>query len=275
MVLLVSLTRVHSPPPLLVVTRRRQLWSPATTSCSINPSSPTLHLRFKANNRRWDSNAETFRTNNFDFDDDSDDFQDDDDDDDDWLDVLENFIDGVWIFKVFRSFGWMLPAIISSLLLTSGIKAFLLALAIPMGQSALSLLFQTVWGKPKTKTRRQGKSRRKQQPQPPPQSPPRGASYMDIEDEQEEYVKGERKRATGYQTWVAGDGSSDNKTNGSSSSFGGWEELDERKTRFNKDGNRKQSKSKMSRRVKRSETPLLLRLLIAVFPFLGSWTKLL
>ncbi|KAI3798103.1 hypothetical protein L1987_33372 [Smallanthus sonchifolius] len=264
---MVFFTRVHPPPALLVVSHRQQLWpvfSP-TPSFSVNPSR-LLPLRMHAGNRRWDSNAETFRTRNFDFDstEDDDDFE--DDDSNQWLDILEDFIDGVWIFKAFRSFGWMLPAIISSLLLTSGPKAFLMALAIPMGQSALSLLFQTVWGRPRTKTRRRGKSKRKQ---PPPRGASGAASYTDVEQEQE------RKSATGYQTWVAGDESSDDKTNGSSSSFGGWEELEGRRTRSKTDGNRKQSKSKMSRRVKRSETPLLLRLLIAVFPFLGSWTKLL
>ncbi|KAI7740647.1 hypothetical protein M8C21_013895, partial [Ambrosia artemisiifolia] len=269
MVFTVFFIRIHPPPPPLLPLHHRQppwpMVSPAA-SFFINPSRIIIPLRLQAN-RRWDSNAETFRTTNFDFDSiDDDDFEDDDDDDSSqWLDILEDFIDGVWIFKVFRSFGWMLPAIISSLLLTSGPKAFLMALAIPMGQSALSLLFQTVWGRPRAKTRRRGKSKRKQ---PPPRQPPRGASYMDIDDE-EEYVEGERMRATGYQTWVAGDGSSSDKTNGSSSSFGGWEELDGRtRTRSSKDGKRKQSKSKMSRRVKRSETPLLLRLLIAVFPFL-------
>ncbi|KAD7477922.1 hypothetical protein R6Q59_026481 [Mikania micrantha] len=275
MVFLVFLTRVQPPAALPVVSHRQEPWpvfSPAA-DFSINPSR-ILHLRPHANNRRWDSNAETFRTRKFDFEskDDGDEFEDDDDDSNQWLDILEDFIDGVWIFKVFRSFGWMLPAIISSLLLTSGPKAFLMALAIPMGQSALSMLFQTVWGRPRNKTRRRGKSKRRK----PSQPPPRAASYMDVDEEQEEYVEKGRKRATGYQTWVAGDnGSSDNKTNGSSSSFGGWEELDGRKTRSNKDGNRKQSMSGMSRRVKRNETPLLLRLLIAVFPFLGSWTKLL
>ncbi|KAI3821801.1 hypothetical protein L1987_09374 [Smallanthus sonchifolius] len=86
---------------------------------------------------------------------------------------------------------------------------------------ALSLILQTVRGRPRTKTRRVGKSKRKQ----PPPPPPCGSSYTDVEDEQE------REKATGYQTWVAGDGSRDDKTNGSFSSFGGWEELEGRITR--------------------------------------------
>lgn len=170
--------------------------------------------------------------------------------------------------QAFRSYGWMLPAIISSLLLANGPKAFLMALAIPMGQSALTLLFQTVWGRPRYKTRRRGKSKKK--------PPPRATSYMDIEDEQEEYVKGERKMASAYQTWVAGDDvfSSDNKTNGSYSRFGGWEELDGR-DQSNKDEKLKKPMTKMGRRQRRSDTPFLLRLLIAVFPFLGTWTRML
>lgn len=169
--------------------------------------------------------------------------------------------------QAFRSFGWMLPAIISSLLFTSGPKAFLMAMAIPLAQSALSLLFQAVSGRPKNKTRHRAKSRSKRKP-PQPRS---ASSYVDIDEEQEEYVQGERPR---YQTWVAGDGGlNDKKTKGSTSTFGGWEELDGR-TRSTNDGKKKTSKSKMSRRDKGSETPLFLRLLIAVFPFLGSWTRI-
>ncbi|KVI08207.1 uncharacterized protein LOC112529209 [Cynara cardunculus var. scolymus] len=286
MVFLILLTRLHqSPPPLqLLLSHDQQLWPPIDRSAffSINHTRMLRH-RIHTKSRRWDSNAETFRTQNFDFnstDEDDDDFEEEDDDDDDdtiqWLDILEDFIDGVWIFKVFRSFGWMLPAIISSLLLTSGPKAFLMALAIPLGQSVLSLVFQTVWGRPKNRTKSQGKKSKSKRrpPQPPP--PQSAATSVDIDDEQEDkYMRGERKRAaTGYQTWVAGDGGS--SSNGSSSSFGGWEELDRRGgSKSNTDRRRKTSKSTLSRRERRSQTPLLLRLLIAVFPFLGSWTRLL
>ncbi|XP_023732232.1 uncharacterized protein LOC111880052 isoform X1 [Lactuca sativa] len=274
MVFLIFYTHIHPTPPPL---RNQQLWpAPAISQpfFPLNPT-PTFPRRIHTKARRWDSNAETFRTQSFDFnsgdDDDDDDFE--DDDANQWLDILEDFIDGVWIFKVFRSFGWFLPAIISSLLLTSGPKAFLMAMAIPLGQSALSMLFQTVWGRPKNKTRRRGKSKSEGKRKPPP--PPRrgGASYVDMDEE--EYPRGERKRAPGYQTWVAGDGgASDNKSGGSSASFGGWEELDRKSGSFT-DGKRKPLKSKLSRRERRSTTPLFFRLLIAVFPFLGSWTRML
>nr|XP_043632059.1 uncharacterized protein LOC122603426 [Erigeron canadensis] len=274
-------TRIHPPPPALVVVKQRdhQTWQgihihhPPSIFNIYPRTTPTIILyrrRTDANSRRWDSNAETFRTRNyaFDFDDDDNDFE-VVDDANEWLNILEDFIDGVWIFKAFRSFGWMLPAIISSLLLTSGPKAFLMALAIPIGQSALSMLFQTVWGRPKSKTKNRSKSKRRARP-----PPPHANVYVDVDDVQEEYSKEDRKRATGYQTWVAGDGSSDKKSNNSSSSFGGWEELDGRAT-GSRNGKQRTSKSKISKRDRRSETPLLMRLLIAVFPFLGSWTKML
>lgn len=272
MVFLIFFNRIHPPPPplLFLASHNQQIWpeTPRTTFSSLNPT-PIFPRRIQTKSRRWDSNAETFRTQSFDFNSDDDDDDDDFEDDDanQWLDILEDFIDGVWIFKVFRSFGWFLPAIISSLLLTSGPKAFLMALAIPIGQSAFSMLFQTVWGRPRSKTRRRGKSKRK----PPPRRG--GASYVDV-DEEEEYPR-ERKRANGYQTWVAGDGGlGDNKSNDSSASFGGWEDLD-RKNRPKTDRKRKPAKSKLSRGERRSKTPLFLRLLIAVFPFLGSWTRML
>ncbi|KAJ0463508.1 hypothetical protein HanHA300_Chr14g0516481 [Helianthus annuus] len=99
---MVFFTRVHPPPALLPASHRLQPWptvSP-TSSFSINPRRIIIPLRLHAN-RRWDSNAETFRTRNFDFDDDFEDEEDDDDDSNQWLDILEDFIDGVWIFKVF------------------------------------------------------------------------------------------------------------------------------------------------------------------------------
>lgn len=99
MVLLIFFTRIHPPPALVGVSHNQQLCPtfPRSTFLSINPTS-IPPPRFLTKTRRWDSNAETFRTKNYDFDD----FEDDGDDDDtnQWLDILEDFIDGVWIFKV-------------------------------------------------------------------------------------------------------------------------------------------------------------------------------
>lgn len=54
----------------------------------------------------------------------------------------------------------MIPAIGISLLLGTGSNAFFMALAVPLGQTALSLVIDKVWGttsskpKPRTRTRR-------------------------------------------------------------------------------------------------------------------------
>lgn len=85
---------VNPPPALLVLPHNHQLIHPT----SINPTRILLQRRIHTKSRRWDSNAETFRTRNYDFND----FQDDDEEEEDtnqWLDILEDFIDGVWIFK--------------------------------------------------------------------------------------------------------------------------------------------------------------------------------
>ncbi|XWS57780.1 hypothetical protein CRYUN_Cryun09bG0202500 [Craigia yunnanensis] len=64
--------------------------------------------------------------------------------------------------------------------------------------------------------------------------------------------------------------------------FGGWDQPDDQvetqKGAPSQKGNglpKQQKKGKFSRIGRVRETPLLLRLLIAVFPFLGSWTKFL
>ncbi|KAL6953802.1 hypothetical protein U1Q18_030333 [Sarracenia purpurea var. burkii] len=187
--------------------------------------------------------------------------------------VLEEFIDSVWIFKVFGSFGWMLPAIIVSMLLATGPKSFLMALAIPIGQSALTLAFKKLWGGTRDKPRR--KSKRKKS---------RVSFSSDIELDEEE-GKGTRKGAAGYQSWVPRDDESVSKETQDASTFGGWDQLEipkefdmaplRRSARKDRSGRMSREKDKISRRGRKTDMPLLLRLLIAVFPFLGSWTKVL
>lgn len=275
--------RIHTPTSLLILLLplhqqcSKTMASSFSLSSNPNPNDSPFHLLrwVHARYRRWDSNAETFRAQNFNFNpqnnDEDDDDDNDDDDDDDWLGVLEEFIEGAWIVPVFRSFGWMLPAIISSLLLTSGPKAFLMALAIPLGQSALSLAFQKISG------RKSSKPKRKARTKPKPRV--RYSRNVKLEEEEAAKSEGTRKGTMGYQTWVAGDDVRGEKDSQDSPSFGGWDELD-RQTKFNKGSARKSAqnadgpqRSKLSRRGRESEMPLLLRLLIAVFPFLGSWTK--
>lgn len=176
--------------------------------------------------------------------------------------------------QVFGSFGWMLPIIIVSILLTTGLKAFLMALALPLGQSALFLAFKKLWGMTQNSPKHRVRTKKK----PFARSP----GNVVMEDEEEEKIRGSRKRKMGYQSWVAGNGNSVDKDVEAAPKFGGWDELDgregsmqRRSTRTAGSSQRIPVKGKLSRGGRNGDTPLLLRLLVAVFPFLGSWTKML
>ncbi|KAF5736691.1 hypothetical protein HS088_TW14G00841 [Tripterygium wilfordii] len=272
-----------------------QSWHP--TASNLLPHSSLVTVRY----RRWDSNAESPRSRRFDFnfrdrsdaeEDDYDEYsrsrekkrwwwsvegeEEDEEEDIEGPGILEAALDSVWIFKVFKSFGWMLPPIIISTLLASGPKAFLMALAIPLGQSALSLIFEKLWGRTKGRSKRKARMRRKPFAKP--------ESNVDTEEENEEEQESPEagKGKMGYQSWAVGnEGPVDNERAQGAASFGGWDDLDRAATTrgpsqgMGRNPRRtKAEKSKLSRRG-RSETPLLLRLLIAVFPILGSWTRML
>ncbi|XP_059446165.1 uncharacterized protein LOC132177739 [Corylus avellana] len=75
--------------------------------------------------------------------------------------IFEEVFDSFWIFKVFRSYGWTLPPIILSWLLASGPKAVLMALVLPLGQSVVSLAFEKLWGRKRSRPKRKSRMRRK------------------------------------------------------------------------------------------------------------------
>ena len=177
--------------------------------------------------------------------------------------------------QVFKAYGYMLPAIIASLLLTTGPKAFLVALALPLGQSAISLAIEKLWGKVVEGPRTKPKTKRK------PFA--RSSSNFGKEGE-EERSSGGRGRSGGYQSWASADsGAADRVGDSRRSSFGGWDELDSQKGSMRREsstaGGSPQTemtkRGKLSKRGRYRDAPLFLRLLIAVFPFLGSWTKIL
>lgn len=287
-------------PPSSIVTRHRHPHPPKT-------SPPHLYSPFRRSStstcyRRWDSNAETQR---FNFNDRQQDDEEEEDEEDGgsefgfggrwkknkkrrwWSDdsssspemeegpggIFEQAIDSIWIFKVFRSYGWALPVIIASLLLASGPKAFLMALALPLGQSALSLAFEKLWGKTQSRPKRRSRMKRK-----PPAST---ASSFEMGAEEQGESQETRKGKVGYQSWVVGNDGSVSNGARDAPKFGGWDDLDRSRSAWRASrmtgGSQKTptEKGKLSRRVRKSDTPLLLRMLIAVFPFLGSWTKLL
>ncbi|CAK7341209.1 unnamed protein product [Dovyalis caffra] len=194
-----------------------------------------------------------------------------DDDDDDW--DVDNEENEFWVFKVIKAFGWMLPAFtISFLLGTDSPNAFFMALAVPLGQTALSLVMDKVWGTSSTNPKRRPRTKTRKKPFA------RAATKTKAtERKAEEYKTNEGKGS--YQSWMATDGSNKKDAN-RAPSFGGWDDLDSASYKATgrtqkEDELPKRSKGKLSRRGRVKDRPLLLRLLIAVFPFLASWTKFL
>ncbi|CAA2979351.1 Hypothetical predicted protein [Olea europaea subsp. europaea] len=201
--------------------------------------------------------------------------EDEEEEEEEGFGILEGSIGFNWIFKVFRAFGWMLPAIIISLLVGTGPNTIIMALALPLAQSTLSLVADTLWGRsgdtssPKSKGKKWKYS---------------GAtSNTRVGKEKRKDPRTRRKEAWDYRSWASASNVSNKSGKRDRQNFGGWDELD-KQTGVPKVSNtapivkankpRMQDKVNMSRRTK-GGTPLLVRLLIAVFPFLGSWTKLL
>ncbi|RYQ79876.1 hypothetical protein Ahy_Scaffold1g106655 isoform B [Arachis hypogaea] len=262
---------------------------------------PYSHSRVSCSNnnnfRRWDSNAEPFRRRNFNRRTEPDEQQQQQRREreywskrrwwsDEPPDIDEGSSGGVWeevidsmvlqcisffSLQVFKSYGWALPFIIVSFLLSTGPKAFLMALALPLGQSALQLAFEKLWGQPENKPKRKYRTRRK----------PRGMNGTTVDEEAEENSR-MRTGRTGYQSWVVEDNNSSAADSGNreSQSFRGWDDLERSRSTSSSrmmDGSRstRTEAGRLSRREVKSDTPLLLRLLIAIFPFLGTWTKML
>ncbi|KAJ3693903.1 hypothetical protein LUZ60_009383 [Juncus effusus] len=203
--------------------------------------------------RRWWSDKK-----DYDFDDDEE--EEEDDIGFEFLDEDESFWDKIWIFKVFKSYGYVLPVIIISTVLSTGPKAFLMALAIPLGQSAISFAIDSIWGK---KTRDGFKPRSKTRRRP----------FRRGDNNNNNKSNGYNRRKGSYQSWVSSDQGGvydESKKSG----LGGWDELDrEREERVNGNG---ETVTKLSKRGRRyNEVPMFMRLLVAVFPFLGSWFRIL
>ncbi|XP_057961637.1 uncharacterized protein LOC131153382 isoform X2 [Malania oleifera] len=245
-------------------------------------SSPGRHFRAGSG---WDSNAEAVRTGRFRFIP-KDEFVTDDEDDGYgdcgfrssakqrvwWSEESSDFEDDE---EMLRAIGWMLPAIIISLVLGTGSNALFMALALPLGQSALSLVIDKLWGSTSSSPR----------PRPTTKKKPfarRASSSRTDEEKREENINTNREKGS-YRSWNSANDASVKKGAKTVPSYGGWDDLDkhsaskasERVQTRRVDGpQRQQRKGKLSRRRNR-DAPLLLRLMLAVFPFLGFWTKLL
>lgn len=181
--------------------------------------------------------------------------------------------------QVFGSYGWMLPPVLISLLLANGLKAFLMALALPLGQSTLSFALQRFQNRGKTKRKQKNKTKKQRS---------RFYSSRDAGlKESPEFTssQGARKEQKGYQSWVSKDEFTASSNDRATTNLGGWDELDtgmdynvrsSRRASKKSSGSRGTSAQKgENRRLSESDGPLFLRLLISIFPFLGSWTKML
>ncbi|KAK2643804.1 hypothetical protein Ddye_018999 [Dipteronia dyeriana] len=299
------LTLTHSHTPLRPIIA-------SSSSSSLFLQFNNTHFRFTSrrlrfsftliNYAKWDSNADILRARNFTFnfdpDDDGQEEEDDDDDDEgffsgnvkkkkkkknrEWwskkygtrkkksTNWFEEVVESILILKVFKSYGWLLPAIIISFLLATGPKAFLMAFTLSLGLSALSLAFEKLQRKlqrrPKNKTRMRRKT-----------SYSNATSVEMNEEEREESHENENKKMSEF--WVGSDNGSVRKGSEDSPSFGGWDDhLDGAGSMRRKStvtgGSRRRREEKLSGSGRNSESPLLLRLLVAVFPFISSWAEM-
>ncbi|KAF0916876.1 hypothetical protein E2562_014615 [Oryza meyeriana var. granulata] len=205
-----------------------------------------------------------------------------DDDLDEQKEAVVELFGEPWFSKLFRAYGYVLPLLLVSMLVATGPRAFLMAMALPLSQSAISwaVSFFTA------------RSRRQQQSY--------GYDYDDDpafqrrrEEEDDDYYEG------GAWQWQS---RSYQQSNKSGAGFGGWDDLlyDEKKQestgkkrtppepdtsaaatdlglrtrRGPRRSNGGMSRGRSSSR-RYNHAPLLTRLLVAFFPFLGSWFRIL
>uniref|UniRef100_A0A804NFA9 Uncharacterized protein n=1 Tax=Zea mays TaxID=4577 RepID=A0A804NFA9_MAIZE len=224
--------------------------------------------------------------------------------------------DEPWFSKVFKTYGFMLPVMLASMFAVTGLKAFLMAMAIPLGQSAISFIIDAVW--PRRKGNRDDRWRR---------------PVQEEEEEEEDFPRDATDFATaavGADDSTKSSSSGDGGGNKSSGGYGGWDELLDNNNNTAAAREAKRSSNSFSagntyystksrpsatgeadadytaaggggraeqgvgappermrmrrRRVPRTmglgstrykQAPLLMRLLVAVFPFLGSWFSVL
>ncbi|CAH8331594.1 unnamed protein product [Eruca vesicaria subsp. sativa] len=170
--------------------------------------------------------------------------------------ILEEIVDNVWILKAFKSYGYLLPFILLSLFFSTGPKAFLISLGVAIGPSLLFLAFQKLIGWDK---RRRASSM---------------GNQFGLEMEEER-----RSRVRYRPSQVRNSVNEPRGSAGMASNFGGWDELEEPGTVPEQPRSEpKRKPMKKRKKIRREDTaaqPLLLRLLVSLFPFLSSYTNML
>lgn len=216
-----------------------------------------------------------------------------------------------WFTKVFRVYGYVLPVLLASMLVTTGPQAFLVAMAIPLAQSVLSFAISKIGSF--------GRRRRDEE-------------EYDDDGYYSDYVSGgweteEQYSSNSSSTYRGGDSSTSssryqqqqqkesadseptaesgdiNGTTGTAArsesgsiGFGGWDELeggDRRSSgrsraraspagtaiaggavRTSRPPATRRRRSRGAAAARYGQAPLPMRLLIALFPFLGSWFRI-
>lgn len=174
---------------------------------------------------------------------------------------------------MFRSYGWALPAILLSLLLATGPKAFLMAMALPLGQSAVTLAYNRLSGRKRTRSRVQTLKRRRRRRR---KRSSNAVSNTGKEVQGRDRNWNTRNGNSGAGSRVEDEIFSSEFSNGTTS-FGGWEELDGMQSGEKSSGVFDRSGAKMevgSRKLSSENAPSLLRLLVTMFPFLGLWINM-
>eukprot|EP00252_Welwitschia_mirabilis_P007618 TRINITY_DN1916_c0_g1_i1.p1 TRINITY_DN1916_c0_g1~~TRINITY_DN1916_c0_g1_i1.p1 ORF type:complete len:318 (+),score=77.82 TRINITY_DN1916_c0_g1_i1:109-1062(+) len=189
--------------------------------------------------------------------------------------------------QVFRSFNWILPAAVMTFLIGNPM-AILMALLIPFAQSMLVTLFQqmvrglfnafeTNTEEPLQKPKKS--SYRKRTGVKTRYSEASADDYNEEFKSSGNYKNGKMPNlsndmsSVGEQTisWAYSEEARKDTTSGIK--LGGWEDLENDTPLKQRSSKRKKMGGKLSNKIRRKETPLLLRLLIALFPFLGFWER--
>ncbi|KAL0302991.1 UNVERIFIED_CONTAM: hypothetical protein Sradi_6167200 [Sesamum radiatum] len=121
------------------------------------------------------------------------------------------------LLQIFRAFGWMIPAVIISMLLGTGPNAIIMALALPLAQSALSLAAEALLGRVYEHPRSRPKSKKR---------PFAGATNRTRVRKEKEYRTQKGKEAENYKSWVDANNGSTKNEKRKQQRFNGWDELD-------------------------------------------------
>ncbi|VAH18528.1 hypothetical protein VPH35_009032 [Triticum aestivum] len=220
--------------------------------------------------------------------------------------------DEPWFTKVFRVYGYVLPVLLASMLVTTGPQAFLMAMAIPLAQSVLSFAISKIGSF--------GRRRRDEEEydddgyyysdygsggwEAEEQYSSNSSTYRgDSSTSSSRYQQQQQEESADSDPTVES-GDIDGTTGAAARSesgnigFGGWDELEEgddrrRSSRWRARASpadtataggavrtsrppatrRRRSRGAAAARYR--QAPLPMRLLVALFPFLGSWFRIL